>query len=192
MRRFAEAMLIACTAPPLSTSTTRKAVPSLLVLAAELSRKLPMSTWMNRRCGLATVIAVTALLTSGARADVATERQILGTWLTQDKNGVVQFYLTATGKLEGRIVGDSGETERLDGKNPDPALRGRPLSGAVIFRGFRYLGDGKWTDGTVYDPDSGKTYKCSMELKSADTLSIRGYIGVSLFGRSQLWTRKKE
>jgi uncharacterized protein (DUF2147 family) len=151
-----------------------------------------MSTWIKRRYGVAIMIASAALLTGGARADTAPERQILGTWLTQDKQGLVQIYLAASGKYEGRIVFGSGEPDELDSKNPDPALRTRSLNGAVILQGFRYAGDGKWTEGTIYDPDNGKTYKCTMELKSADTLSIRGYIGVPLLGRSVLWTRKRE
>jgi len=151
-----------------------------------------MSARINQLRGLAILIAGGALLTASARADIAAERQILGTWLTQDKEGVIQFYLAATGKLEGRIVGGGGGSEGFDDKNPEPTLRTRSLDGAVILQGFRYAGDGRWTDGTVYDPDNGKTYRCNMELKNADTLSVRGYIGVPLFGRSQLWTRKKE
>ena len=151
-----------------------------------------MSTCISRRYGLPILIAGAVLLTASARADISPEKQILGTWLTEDKEGMVQIYLAATGKFEGRIVGGSGGTERLDDKNPDTASRARPLNGAVILRGFRYAGDGRWTDGTIYDPDTGKTYKCNMQLKRADSLSIRGYIGLPLFGRSTLWTRKKE
>jgi len=150
-----------------------------------------MSTRIKRRYGLAAVMVVAVWLCSGARADVVPEQQILGTWLTQDKDGTVQIYLAASGKFEGRIVDDSGGPEQLDDKNPDPVLRTRPLNGAVILQGFRYTGDGKWTDGTIYDPDNGKTYRCSMELKGADALSVRGYIGAPLFGRSVLWTRVK-
>ena len=152
-----------------------------------------MPTWSKRRHGLAAVMIGALWLCSGARADgaPAPEQQILGTWLTQDKDGMVQIYLAASGKLEGRIVDDSGGPEELDDKNPDPVLRTRPLNGAVILQGFRYTGDGRWTDGSIYDPDNGKTYKCSMELKGADTLSVRGYIGAPLFGRSVLWTRVK-
>jgi len=147
-----------------------------------------MRTWVHRRYGLAVLFAGAALLMASARADDAAERQILGKWLTQDKDGVIQISRSASGRLEGRIVGGEG----ADDKNPDPALRGRPLNGAVILQGFRYAGDGRWADGTIYDPDNGKTYKCNMQLKDADTLSVRGYIGVSLFGQDQLWTRKKE
>jgi uncharacterized protein (DUF2147 family) len=146
---------------------------------------------MTRQFG-ATLLMVGAALFSGAtHADLSPEKLILGTWLTQDKEGLVQIYLAASGALEGKIVEDSGETTQLDDRNPDPALRTRPLNGAVILQGFRYAGDAKWTGGTIYDPDSGKTYKCSLELKGADTLSVHGYIGVPLLGRSVLWTRRR-
>jgi uncharacterized protein (DUF2147 family) len=145
-----------------------------------------------RRYGVAIVIIGAALLAGGAHAETTPEQQILGTWLTQDKEGLVQIYRAASGEFEGRIVFGSGEPDQLDDKNPDPGLRIRSLNGAVILQGFRYAGEGKWTDGTIYDPDNGKTYRCTMELKSADTLSVRGYIGVPLLGRSVLWTRKRE
>ena len=151
-----------------------------------------MSSWNERRRGFATLFIAAAFLTSTARADSAPEKLILGTWLTQDKEGLVQIYRAASGNYEGRIVFGSGEPDELDSKNPDPALRTRSLNGAVILQGFHYAGDGKWTDGTIYDPDNGKTYKCTIELKGADTLSVRGYIGVPLLGRSVLWTRKRE
>jgi uncharacterized protein (DUF2147 family) len=151
-----------------------------------------VSTSISRRYGLAILLAGAAALSSHARGDIAPEKQILGRWVTQDKDGLIEIYLTAKGTVAGRIVGDRSGTERLDDKNPDPALRTRPLNGAVILQGFRYAGEGRWTDGTVYDPGSGKTYKCSLELKNANTLSVHGYIGLPVFGLSHLWTRKKE
>jgi uncharacterized protein (DUF2147 family) len=49
-------------------------------------------------------------------------------------------------------------------------------------------GTGHWTGGTIYDPDSGKTYKCNLELLANGTLKVRGYIGFALLGKSQMWT----
>jgi uncharacterized protein (DUF2147 family) len=150
-----------------------------------------VSPCIGRGYVLAILLAGAVLLGASARGDIAPERQILGRWLTQDKDGVIEIYLSATGSVEGRIIGVSSGTARLDDKNPDPALRSRPIDGAVILQGFRYAGDGKWTDGTIYDSDNGKTYKCNMQLMNADTLSVRGYIGLAVFGRSEQWTRKK-
>jgi len=140
-----------------------------------------MRAWMSRQYSLAALIAHAA----------APERQILGRWLTQSKDGLVQIYLAATGQFEGRISGGGG-TERLDDMNPDSALRTQVLRGRVILQGFRYAGARKWTEGTLYDPNNGKTYKCNIELTNADTLTIRGYTGMSLFGRTIVWRRKRE
>jgi uncharacterized protein (DUF2147 family) len=150
-----------------------------------------VSAWPGRRYVLAILIGGATLLTPIARGDNAPEQRILGMWLTPDKDGVIEFFLTAAGKVAGRIVAGSSGPERLDDKNPSPGLRTRRITGAVILQGFRYAGDGKWTDGTVYNPDNGKTYRCDLELTTADTLSVHGYVGLLLFGRSELWTRKK-
>ncbi|MGC4020942.1 MAG: DUF2147 domain-containing protein [Cyclobacteriaceae bacterium] len=77
-----------------------------------------------------------------------------------------------------------------DEKNPDPALRTREVIGLVILKDFEADKEGKvWENGTIYDPREGKTYSCKMTLKDANNLSIRGYVGVSLFGRTETYTR---
>lgn len=88
----------------------------------------------------------------------------------------------------GKITWGTGGPSR-DEKNPDLALRNREVVGLVMLNNFRYDGDGVWQDGTIYDPREGKTYACKMTLKGANTLSIRGCVGVSLFGRSETWSR---
>jgi uncharacterized protein (DUF2147 family) len=54
---------------------------------------------------------------------------------------------------------------------------------------MKYDGEGRWSGGTIYDPDSGRTYKCRLEQLDADRLQVRGFIGFALLGRSQVWTR---
>ena len=48
----------------------------------------------------------------------------------------------------------------------------------------------KWEDGWIYDPDSGSTYTAEMHLEGPDTLKLRGYLGISLLGQTQVWTRE--
>ncbi len=61
--------------------------------------------------------------------------------------------------------------------------------GLLILKGFRF--DGKqWVDGTIYDPDNGKTYKCNITMQDKNTLFVRGYIGISAIGRTTTWKRK--
>ena len=76
----------------------------------------------------------------------------------------------------------------VDLHNPDAALRGRPLCGVDIGMGFTEERPGKLMGGRLYDPTSGKTYKGMMTL-DGDRLKLRGYVRVSLLGRSETWTR---
>ena len=51
-------------------------------------------------------------------------------------------------------------------------------------------GDGAWSGGFIYDPNSGKTYRGKIKLTDPDTLRLRGYIGISLLGRTEVWKRQ--
>ncbi len=77
---------------------------------------------------------------------------------------------------------------KTDEKNPEASLRKKPVLGLEILKDFIYDGS-KWTGGTIYDPKSGKTYSCNMTLRGNGDLSMRGYIGISLIGRSETWKR---
>ena len=82
---------------------------------------------------------------------------------------------------------------KLDTKNPDASKTNRKLQGLLILKGFRWDQANKhWNDGEIYDPKSGKTYKCSLTLHNKDELHIRGYIGNSLLGRTDTWIWVKE
>jgi uncharacterized protein (DUF2147 family) len=119
-----------------------------------------------------------------------------GRWLTEDKSGVIEIYRCGDRGLCGRLIwfrmkpGDDKENPKaLDIQNPTPGLRTRPLCGLDILSGFQPDGENHWGSGSAYDPESGHTYSGKMTLKPDGTLSLRGYIGVSLFGRSEEWTR---
>ena len=77
----------------------------------------------------------------------------------------------------------------MDSKNPDESLKARKLMGLQILSGFRYAGDETWEAGKIYDPKNGKTYSCKMRLEG-ENLKIRGFIGISLLGRTTVWSRK--
>jgi uncharacterized protein (DUF2147 family) len=72
--------------------------------------------------------------------------------------------------------------------NPDTSLRNRSVCGLTVGTGFHQDGPGKLTDGHLYDPKSGHTYRGTITAEG-DTLHLRGYIGISLFGRSEDWHR---
>lgn len=122
-------------------------------------------------------------------ADDAQARQILGNWLTQKHDGIIQISRTSEGLYQGQIIGGD-DPQRTDEHNPDPALRPRRLLGQLILQDMRYDGAGRWSGGTIYDPDSGHTYRCRLELRGGEQrLTVRGFLGVALLGRSQTWTR---
>src|SRR5580658_4170615 len=142
------------------------------------------SRWRRRSGALTLLLGVAlAILASDAK-----QSRILGNWLTEPKDGIIQISVAAGATYEGRIVGGS-HPGRVDEKNPDASQRGKPLRGQVILRELHYDGDGKWSGGTIYEPDSGRTYKCLAELIAPDSLKVRGYIGISMLGKSQIWTR---
>ena len=136
---------------------------------------------------LATAAAAVALLHgSVARADTP-----IGLWETGKSH--IEIYRCGD-LLCGRIAAldeplDAEGHPKTDGNNPEPALRDRPILGMDLIAGFSRKSDERWTGGTIYDPRDGKTYKCKMTLKEDGTLEVRGYVGLSLFGKTVVWTR---
>lgn len=128
------------------------------------------------------------LAVRASSADDAQAREVIGNWLTQDRDGIIQISVASDGTYQGRIV-CCDDAHRLDQNNPDPALRHEPLVGHIIMQGMRYEGGGRWSGGTIRDPNNGRSYKCRLQLLDSDRLQLRGFIGFSLLGRSQLWTR---
>lgn len=127
--------------------------------------------------------AATAALAQGepAGADAIT-----GIWQTKS-GGYVQIY-DAGDSYAGRVVGSLSGQAQYDTNNPDPEQRGRRLLGTTVLYGLQYEGDDTWGDGRIYDPGSGKTYSLTAYLRAPDRLEVRGYVGFSLFGKSQVWT----
>lgn len=121
----------------------------------------------------------------------------VGLWATEEGRGQVRIAPCGE-RLCGSIVAlkeplnAEGQPKR-DRHNPDAALRDRPLVGLAILQAFVAEADepGKWSGGTIYDPESGKTYKCTLTLQADGTLDVRGYVGLPLLGRSQTWTPVK-
>ena len=142
-----------------------------------------------------TLINVVALFVlawpATASADVP---DVNGTWLSGDGDGLIAVRVEGT-RISATILGsrnDQVDRPGTDVNNPDPMLRSRPLIGLELFDGFRYEGDGEWSGGTIYDPNNGKTYSCKLKLTGPDTLKVRGFIGISLIGRSETWKRQSD
>lgn len=127
---------------------------------------------------------------------------IKGYWLTLDKNtkepkSQIEIFKNDEGKYCGRIVWlkeplKNNQTIR-DKNNPDEKLRDRTILGLQILSGFEFTSD-EWENGRIYDPESGKTYKCKAWFEDNDRnkLFLRGYIGFSLIGRNVQWIRENK
>jgi uncharacterized protein (DUF2147 family) len=138
------------------------------------------------------VLASSMVLPIAGKADQ--ESSPVGRWKTEDAQ--IEIF-EADGKLSGKIAAldkqyTSDGVEKTDISNPDPAKRSRPLIGLVFMSGFTPEGSGKWDHGTVYDPKTGNTYASFLEYHGGDTLKLRGYIGISLIGRTAVWSKVKE
>jgi uncharacterized protein (DUF2147 family) len=130
-----------------------------------------------------------------AQSGANESEKILGIWQTGTGKGRIQ--ITKYGdKYGGKIVWlkeptDANGKMKLDSKNPDELKKKNTIIGLTNLLGFTYEGHGKYENGIIYDPENGKTYKCIMTLDGETTLKVRGYIGFSLIGRTDVWTRIK-
>jgi uncharacterized protein (DUF2147 family) len=123
---------------------------------------------------------------------------ITGTWLNKDKDAHIQIY-EQDGKYYGKIVWlltpidpETGKP-KLDKHNPKDALKTRPIMGLLILAGLTWNADDQqWTGGAVYDPKSGNKYNLECSLTDQNTMELRGYLGISLMGRTDIWTRVVE
>ena len=104
------------------------------------------------------------------------------------ENGIVEIYEKA-GKVYGRII-EILEKEKKHFKCEmcEGEDKNKPVLGLVIIKGLKRKGD-FYEGSKVTDPKNGKSYHCKMNLEGKDKLIVRGYIGISLFGRSQTWFR---
>ncbi len=119
---------------------------------------------------------------------------IVGIWKNGEGTGMIEIYKKED-KFFGKVVwlkvpNKADGTPRTDDKNPDEKLRSQPLMGIENLRNFVWLSDGVWQKGTIYDPKKGKTYSCNITMTDGNTLEVRGYIGISLIGRTDTWKRQ--
>jgi uncharacterized protein (DUF2147 family) len=118
---------------------------------------------------------------------------IVGLWETG--SGKARVNIIKSGNYYyGRIVwlkeplNEEGKP-KVDKNNPDESKRNTPLLGYRMLSSFEYKGDNLWEDGTIYDPESGSTYNCIINMEDKNTMNIRGFIGIAAFGRTDVWKR---
>ena len=122
--------------------------------------------------------------------------RIVGVWLNYNKDAHIEVF-KKDNKYYGKIIwmknpNNADGTPKLDTENPEEKLRSRKRLGLEIMKGLKYDDDEKeWEGGTIYDPQSGSTYKVYLWFEDNDytKLNMRGYIGFSLIGKTTQWFR---
>ena len=121
-----------------------------------------------------------------------TKDQIERLWLNPEKSAKIQIYKANDGRYYGKIIWLKDPLRngkpKVDYKNPDEKLRTQPIDGLVILKGFKKISEKEYDDGTVYDPNNGKTYSCIIKYEG-DKLNVRGFIGFSWIGRTAIFTK---
>lgn len=124
----------------------------------------------------------------------AQSASIVGKWTTVDDEtgkpkSIVEIFKKNDGKYYGKIYKLLQKPENDNCVACKDDRKDKPLIGLEIIRGLEKKGN-EFTGGTITDPKNGKTYKCTITRKS-DQLNVRGYLGFSLIGRTQVWTIDK-
>lgn len=137
---------------------------------------------------------LTALVLVLAVSISAQAQSIVGKWKTIDDNtgkekSIIEIYEKG-GKYYGKV------TKLLNPSKADPKCdnctgtdKGKPIVGLVIIKDLEKKGN-EYSGGKITDPESGKEYKCTVKLNGADKLDVRGYVGISLLGRTQTWQKQ--
>jgi uncharacterized protein (DUF2147 family) len=110
----------------------------------------------------------------------ANTQDVTGVWLTEKGAARINIYQTNEGLYEGKLVWSI-----------DPSQKAKSRLGMVLLRKFKKI-DEKTYKGYVYDPERQETYNTTITVKSKNELNLRAYIGISLFGRTEHWTRYSE
>ncbi|MFH2144079.1 MAG: DUF2147 domain-containing protein [Bacteroidota bacterium] len=133
--------------------------------------------------------SITASFSQDFNAD-----DIIGKWIPQQNRSIVEIF-----KIEDKyyakiiwlkdIENIKGENI-LDIYNPNKKLRSRHVLNMIFMGDFEFK-RGQWVNGKVYDPESGNTYMGNIKMQSDNILELRGFIGITLFGRTSVWHRVK-
>lgn len=111
-----------------------------------------------------------------------------GLWLTQNERSVIEVKPCDQG-LCGNIYWIIDGGMQTDANNPYESKRDTPMCGLSILWGFEKEGVGEWQNGNIYKADDGDLYSADLEMRDNGTLKVRGYLGVSWIGKTQIWTR---
>jgi uncharacterized protein (DUF2147 family) len=146
------------------------------------------------KIGIHFILFVFSMFVSQNLFSQADGDNLIGLW--EPSNGKARVKIEKIGtKYFGKIIwlrepiDPVTKAAKMDKNNPDEKMRTVPLKGYRMLKDFTFKGKGEWTDGTIYDPENGSTYSSVIKMKDANTLDIRGFIGVKALGRSDVWKR---
>lgn len=143
-----------------------------------------------KRLKLIIVLVVTLLAPAYSQAD-----KIAGIWLTAEGDSQIQIFKSPNGKYSGKVVWMQENQDAKDDKNPNNNLKQQTILGLQVLNNFNFNESEKeWAEGTIYDPNDGKTYECYMWFDdNYETLNIKGFVlGIRFLGRETSWKREKE
>jgi uncharacterized protein (DUF2147 family) len=141
------------------------------------------------------VLASHNSVATSAKTDKFTADGVIGVWVNEDQTVKVQIEKIGS-RYHGKIIwlerpNWPDGTLKKDKYNPDPALRNVPFIGLRVVKDMEYRGNGVYGGGTIYDCESGKTYGLRLTLQDMDTALLRGYIGITLLGKTVTFVRSK-
>mgnify|MGYP001430929496 CR=1 FL=1 len=142
------------------------------------------------------IILTMVIVVSSTLAFAQTNADIVGEWYNAEKDAVITLFednKTVSGKITWmKFPNNENGKPKTDPLNDDKSLRNRSRMGMKIMYNFTYDGDDEWDDGEIYDPKSGNTYRGTINMVSKNRLNLRGYVGISWFGRTSHWARKSK
>ena len=145
---------------------------------------------LHRFAFIAFICAALFGTSTAARAE---KDKLEGLWYNQEKTAKIQIYRAVDNKFWGKIVWlkepNKDGKPKVDEKNQKENLRSRPIMNLPILSHFVKKDEDTYEDGKIYDPKNGKTYSCIITYRNDKELGIRGYVGVSLIGRTTTWTK---
>lgn len=148
---------------------------------------------------IAPLLLLACMLLAAAPAHAQNADDLRGYWMPSLGSSIVMIYKGTDGKYYGRVeylredrAYENGKP-RVDKNNPNEQYRNIPILGYRMLKKFEYNSeDKKWINGTIYDPNNGSIYDCEITMVRDSKgnpykLEVRGYIGTSLFGRTDEW-----
>ncbi len=121
--------------------------------------------------------------------------QIVGRWMSEQKDLAVEVYKVKD-HYAGKVVwfdcskpGTPPMAQHFDTENPNPKLRSRPWLGMNVLNDLKFNGTDEWNSGTVYDPNSGRTYRTVVRMASSKSIVVRGYWGIELLGKNMRFNK---